>query len=48
MFDLADTREGFTDAGARDAWMTDPVLVPVRENIDRRDTKGTCRCPWPC
>jgi len=35
MFDLADTREGLTDAGARDAWMTDPVLVPVRENIER-------------
>jgi methane/phenol/toluene hydroxylase len=35
MFDLAGTREGFIDAGARDAWMTDPVLVPVRENIER-------------
>ena len=35
MFDLAEAREGFTDAGARDAWMTDPVLVPARENIER-------------
>ncbi len=35
MFDLAETREGFTDSGARDAWMTDPVLVPARENIER-------------
>ena len=35
MSDLAEAREGFTDAGARDAWMTDPVLVPARENIER-------------
>ena len=36
MFDLAEAREGFTDGGARDAWpMTDPVLVPARENIER-------------
>jgi len=35
MFDLAETRDGFTDSGARDAWMTDPVLVPARENIER-------------
>lgn len=35
MFDLAETREGFTDSGARDAWMTDPVLVPAHENIER-------------
>ena len=35
MFDLAEAREGFTDGGARDAWMTDPVLVPSRENIER-------------
>ena len=35
MFDLAEAREGFTDAGARDAWITDPVLVPARENIER-------------
>jgi methane monooxygenase component A beta chain/propane monooxygenase small subunit len=35
MFDLAEAREGFTDAGARDAWMTDPVLMPARENIER-------------
>jgi methane monooxygenase component A beta chain/propane monooxygenase small subunit len=35
MLDLAEAREGFTDAGARDTWMTDPVLVPARENVER-------------
>jgi methane monooxygenase component A beta chain/propane monooxygenase small subunit len=35
MSDLAEAHPGFTDTGARDAWMTDPVLVPVRENVER-------------
>lgn len=35
MVDLAEAREGFTDARAKDARMTDPVLVPARENIER-------------
>lgn len=35
MFDLAEAHQGFTDAGAREAWMTDPVLVPMRENVER-------------
>lgn len=35
MFDLAEAHPGFSDAGARDAWMSDPVLVPIRENVER-------------
>jgi methane monooxygenase component A beta chain/propane monooxygenase small subunit len=35
MVDLAEARPGFTDRGAREAWMGDPVLVPVRETVER-------------
>ena len=35
MFDLTAARPGFTDADARAAWMSDPVLVPIRENVER-------------
>lgn len=33
-FDLAGAIPGYSDAGARDAWMSDPVLVPTREVIE--------------
>jgi methane monooxygenase component A beta chain/propane monooxygenase small subunit len=32
---LHDEVSGFSDAGAREAWMTDPTLVPIREVIER-------------
>lgn len=32
---LVDACPGFSDAGARAAWMRDPALVPVRELIER-------------
>jgi methane monooxygenase component A beta chain/propane monooxygenase small subunit len=35
MVELAEAHPGFTDRGARGAWMTDPVLVPVRETVER-------------
>jgi len=35
ILDIGDRDAEFSDAGARDAWMSDPVLVPVRENIER-------------
>jgi methane monooxygenase component A beta chain/propane monooxygenase small subunit len=35
ILEIADRDDAYTDAGARDAWMEDPVLVPVRENIER-------------
>lgn len=31
---LAEDCPGFTDAGARDAWMSDPALVPIREIVE--------------
>ena len=31
---LRETHPGFTDDGARGAWMTDPALVPLRETIE--------------
>jgi hypothetical protein len=31
---LGDTLPGYSDAEARGAWMEDPVLVPLRENIE--------------
>lgn len=34
-FDLADVLPDYSDAGARSAWMDDPALVPVRENVER-------------
>ena len=33
--DLVDAREGFINAGARDARSTDRVPAPVRQNIER-------------
>lgn len=41
MFDLAETREGFTDAGARDAWCS-----PAGSTRGRRRASGPPRC-WP-
>ena len=35
ILDISDRDHAYSDAGARDAWMEDPVLVPVRENIER-------------
>jgi hypothetical protein len=35
ILDIGDRDDAYSDAGARDAWMKDPVLVPVRENIER-------------
>lgn len=32
---LAEAHPGFSDAGARAAWMTHPALVPLREMIER-------------
>ncbi|HVK72560.1 MAG TPA: hypothetical protein VM734_04545 [Kofleriaceae bacterium] len=32
---LEEAVPGFSDAGARAAWMTDPALVPLRETIER-------------
>lgn len=32
---LAEVDEGFSDAGARAAWLGDPILVPLRETIER-------------
>ncbi|HET7541665.1 MAG TPA: hypothetical protein VFK05_17445 [Polyangiaceae bacterium] len=32
---LKKTHEGFSDESARGAWLTDPVLVPLRETIER-------------
>lgn len=31
---LCEESDGFTDAGARDAWMSDPALVPIREIVE--------------
>lgn len=31
---LQDNLPGFTDSGAREAWMTDPMLVPIREVVE--------------
>lgn len=33
-FDLVEAIPDFSDAGARQAWMTDPALVPTREAIE--------------
>jgi Methane/Phenol/Alkene Hydroxylase len=35
LLDLQDLDATFSDDHARDAWMSDPALVPVRENIER-------------
>jgi hypothetical protein len=35
LIDLSELDPEFSDAGARDAWMSDPVLVPARENVER-------------
>jgi methane monooxygenase component A beta chain/propane monooxygenase small subunit len=35
LLDLGDLDETFSDGSARDAWMSDPALVPIRENIER-------------
>ncbi len=35
ILDIGDRDHTYSDASARDAWMEDPVLVPVRENIER-------------
>ncbi len=31
---LGESDESFTDAGAREAWMSDPALVPIRELVE--------------
>jgi len=35
LLDLGDLDGAFSDESARDAWMCDPALAPVRENIER-------------
>lgn len=35
ILDISDRDPAYSDAGARDAWMESPILVPVRENIER-------------
>jgi Methane/Phenol/Toluene Hydroxylase len=35
LLDISDRDPAYSDAGARSAWLEDPVLVPVRENIER-------------
>jgi propane monooxygenase small subunit len=35
ILDIGDRDSAYSDASARDAWMEDPILVPVRENIER-------------
>jgi propane monooxygenase small subunit len=35
LLDLAELDQTFSDEQARDAWMSDPKLVPARENIER-------------
>lgn len=35
LLDLADADPAFSDEQAREAWMSDPALVPIRENIER-------------
>jgi Methane/Phenol/Toluene Hydroxylase len=35
LLDLQDMDSTFSDDGARGAWMSDPALVPTRENIER-------------
>ena len=35
LIDLAEFDPSFNDDEARDAWMSDPKLVPIRENIER-------------
>lgn len=35
LFALQEASPGFSDAGARAAWLTDPALVPLRETIER-------------
>ena len=37
---LQEIDPAFSDAGARDAWMTDPALVPLRETIERIHSLG--------
>ena len=35
ILDISDRDDAYSDASARGAWMEDPVLVPMRENIER-------------
>lgn len=35
ILDISDRDPAYSDAGARDAWMESPILIPVRENIER-------------
>ncbi|HET7016268.1 MAG TPA: hypothetical protein VFI65_20265 [Streptosporangiaceae bacterium] len=35
LIDLAELDPAFSDSEARQAWMSDPKLVPIRENIER-------------
>ncbi|MDQ2959432.1 MAG: methane/phenol/Toluene hydroxylase [Candidatus Dormibacteraeota bacterium] len=35
ILDISDRDSRFSDAGARGAWMSDPALVPTRENVER-------------
>ena len=35
LLDLSDRDPAYSDASARGAWLEDPLLVPVRENIER-------------
>jgi Methane/Phenol/Toluene Hydroxylase len=35
ILDISERDPAYSDAGAREAWMEDPVLVPARENVER-------------
>ena len=35
ILEIGDRDHTYSDASARDAWMEDPALVPIRENIER-------------
>jgi len=35
LLDISDRDPAYSDAGARGAWLEDPILVPARENIER-------------
>jgi hypothetical protein len=35
LIDLAELDPTFSDSQAREAWMSDPKLVPIRENVER-------------
>jgi Methane/Phenol/Toluene Hydroxylase len=34
ILDISEREPSYSDAAARDAWMSDPILVPTRENVE--------------